>query len=433
MALHLWQQLILIFKSMKQLFKYLMLCLVVVAFNNCKRKPIQPPVTDILGHKVYSAAELNSIATCTNSCSHRFTQDVYFIGVVVADEQSGNFYKEVYLRDRYNTGGIHLDFTQHSSFFVGDSIRVNLNGLDVNLNVDTDILEIDSLDFEKHVVKFKSGANPQPRVISISQFNGNMSTYLGDLIQLTNVAFLPIHANQFWSDPILGDSLNRILQDCNGSQLIVRTSNYAKFALEKTPTGNGTIIGIATSYKGTPQMSIRNPSEANMTGAGCTIYFKDDFEDSNLFNGGWAAQSVSNSAVTWSASSFASDKFAKCSGYVSGNTNTENWLISPVINLAASSNPNLSFRTAAKFTGPILEVRVSTNYVSGAPTTATWTTMSGVILSPNNPGSYVWTGSGNISLNAFKNANTRIAFRYVSTTSGGSTTYELDDVIVKEN
>ncbi|MBK7309956.1 MAG: choice-of-anchor J domain-containing protein [Sphingobacteriaceae bacterium] len=417
---------------MKQFFKYSILSLLAVVIGSCKKEVTQPTVTNISGHKVYSAAELNSIATCTNSCAKRFTQDVYFIGVVVADEQSGNFYKEIYVRDRYNTGAMRLDFTQRSSFFIGDSVRVNLKGLDVNLNVDTDILEIDSLDYEKFVIKFASGAKPQPRVLSIAQMNSNLSTYLGDLVQLTNVAFTPTDANQYWSDPIGQYSLNRTIQDCDGSQLIVRTSNFADFALEKTPTGNGTLMGIATAYQGTSQLAIRNTAEANMNGTGCTIYIKKDFEDNSLTSGGWTQQSVLNGSILWTASSFGSDKFGKISGYLSGNTNSENWLISPAINLAASANPVLSFRTAAKFAGDQLELWISTNYSSGAPSTATWTQLTGFALSPNNPGNYAWTASGSISLNAYKNANTRFAYKYKSTTAG-STTYEVDDVIVKEN
>lgn len=406
---------------------------VIIAFTTCKKEAAQPPVANLVGHKVYSVSELNAIATCTNACAKRFTGDVYFIGVVVADEQSGNFYKEIYVRDRYNTGGLHLDFTFRSSFFIGDSVRVNLKGLDINLNATTGMLEIDSLDHEKHVVKFATSATkPQPRVVTIAQLNASPSLYLCDLIQLNNVAFLPADANQIWADPVSQSSLNRTLQDCDGGQLIVRTSNYANFAMQKTPTGNGSIIGIATAYQGASQMAIRYPSEANMTGVGCVIYHKKDWEDNSLTSGGWTQQSVLNGSIVWTASSFGTDKFAKISGYMSGNTNSENWLISPSLNLSTSSNPILTFRTAAKFAGDVLEVHVSTNYTSGAPSTATWTQLSGFALSPNNPGSYVWTPSGSIPLSAFKTSNTRVAFRYKSTTAG-STTYEVDDVLIREN
>lgn len=419
---------------MKKVVKILFLCIIAIGAVMCKKKADQPQVTDILGHKVYSVNELAGIATCTNNCTKRFTDDVYFIGVVIADEQSGNFYKEIYVRDRYNTGGLHLDFISRSSFFVGDSVRVNLKGLDINLNSSTGMLEIDSVDHEKSLIKFASGANPLPRVLSLSQISTSnpYSNYLCDLITINNVAFLPTDADQIWADPIAQVSKNRTLQDCDGKQLIVRSSNYANFALQKTPTGNGSITGIATAYQGTSQMAIRNTSEVHMTGTGCTIYHKKDFEDASLTSGGWSQQSVNNPSIAWIASSFSTDKFAKVSGYLSGNQNSETWLISPILNLASAVNPILTFRTAAKFAGNALELWISTNYSSGAPSTATWTQINGFSLSPNNPGSYAWTNSGVISLNAYKNANTRIAFRYQSTTTG-ATTYELDDVLVREN
>ena len=73
-----------------------------IAFNSCKKKYDQPPIADETKGHVYSVAELKAIASCTGNCSTRFTTDAYLIGVVIADELSGNFYKEIYVRDRYN-------------------------------------------------------------------------------------------------------------------------------------------------------------------------------------------------------------------------------------------------------------------------------------------------------------------------------------------
>jgi hypothetical protein len=394
---------------------------------SCKKKPDQPPVTDMLGKKVHSVTELKAIATCT-SCSRKFVNEEYFIGVVIADEVSGNFYKELYVRDRYNTGAIHLDFKFSTNFFVGDSIRLNLQGYDVQVNPDTYILEIDSIDYENHCVKFASGANPQPQLVTI---NSNWNNYLGDLVKIEKVSFISADANQVWADAVNQLSENRIIQDCDANQLTVRSSNYAKFASEKTPTGFGSITGIATKYGLTNQMEIRKPAELTMNGvANCgTVYHKKDWNDNVLTSGGWTQQSVINGSVMWTAATFGSDEFAKISGYVSGsNTNSENWLISPAIDLSTSVNPILSFLTMANFNGTALEVWVSTNYTSGAPTTGAWTQLTGFALSSSG---YAKTGSGTITLNAFKMANVRIAFRYQSTT-GGAKTYEVDDVIVKE-
>lgn len=398
----------------------------------CTKKAESPPVSR-LGWTHYTVEQLKAVATCTSGCSKRFTKDAYITGVVLADELNGNFYKEVYIRDTYADGeknrGIHLDFTASKcNFFIGDSIRVNLKGLDVGINSQTGLLEIDSLDYEKNVVKYGSGPAPQPKQLTLDQLS-DFPNYYCDLITVNNVGFDAADTAQIFADPILQQSLNRTLSSCNGNTLIVRTSNFAKFAQTKTPKGFGSITGIATAYQGTSQMAIRDLRDVSMNGAGCTIYLKRDFNDNSISSNGWTQQSVLNSSVTWSASSFSGAYFAKCSGYISGNKDAECWLISPSINLAASNHPILSFITAANFTGPALEVHVSTNYNSGAPSSATWTKLNNVALSTTG---YVWTASGPLSLDAFKSQNVRIAFRYQSTTSGAAT-FEVDDVIVREN
>ncbi|MCW3078078.1 MAG: putative lipoprotein precursor [Bacteroidetes bacterium] len=407
----------------------------ILLFNSCKKKNDIPPTRDLANGSTYSVTDLKNIATCSNACNHRFVNEAYFKGVVIADEVSGNFYKEIYVRDAQNTGGIHMTFTvSGSNLFIGDSVRLNLKGYDVNLNASSGMLEIDSVNFERNVVKFASGANPQPRVISLSALSGtnSYSSYFCDLVTITGVSFLPPDTNKIFADPILQQSINHTIQDCGGNQVVVRTSNYALFAQEKTPTGFGSITGIATAYGTTNQMTIRTPSELNMKAVSpCYTYIKKDFNDNSITSGGWNQVSVTGPVVTWSTSTFGGAIFAKISGLVGTYQLSENWLISPAINLAGASNPILTFQTAAKFSGNPLEVWASTNYVSGLPSTATWTQLSGFNLGPITPG-YQWTASGLTSLSAFKNANTRIAFKYTSTTSG-ATTYEVDDVVVREN
>lgn len=421
---------------MKNISALLLSSLLILFFTFCKKTPDKPPVGSLADGKNYSAPELKAIASCTNACQKRFTTDVYFCGVVIADEVSGNFYKEIYVRDRYNTGAIRLDFlASKCNFFIGDSVRLNLKGFDVNLYAG--MLEIDSIDYEKYMVKYASGANPQPIPVNMAQTP--YSNYYCDLVTLNNVKFHKDDTNKIYADPILQASHSRTLQDCGGNAVIVRTSNFADFAQEKTPTGFGSITGIATAYQQgngsvTKQMAIRKTSEVNMNGTGGCVppYLTKDFNDASIISGGWSQQSVLG-AATWSASSFGATKFAKIPGVFAGNQATENWLISPAINLSTALSPILTFSTAAKFPGNLLEVWVSTNYVSGAPSTANWTQLTGFALSPNNSTSnYVWTASGIVSLSNFKNANTRIAFKYTSTATA-TTTWEVDEVIIREN
>jgi hypothetical protein len=312
-------------------------------------------------------------------------------------------------------------------------VRLNLKGYDVNIDATTSILTIDSVNFEKNLVKFDSGADPKPIAITLAA--PNYSIYYGNLITVSDVYFTAGSANKPWADPIKQLSLNDTIQDCSGTKLIVRTSNYALFALEKTPAGYGSITGIATSYNNAPQMAIRTPKEVYMNNPiPCVNYIKKDFNDGLISSGGWLPTVVINPAIVWTVGTFGGVKYANISGFLSGNQNSENWLISPSMNFSSAINPILNFKTAAKYSGNPLQVLISNNYTSGNPNLSTWTPLSGYTLGAISPG-YVWTNSGTVSLNSFIGAgysNTRIAFKYTSTTSA-ATNWEVDDIIVREN
>src|SRR5436189_23614 len=123
---------------MKAFYKILFLSLVLLSAATCKKKePVTPPIKNLAAGVIYSVEQLRTIASCTNNCAKKFGAQTYLIGTVLADEVSGNFYKEIYLRDRTGIGAIHLAFvSSKSTFFVGDSVRINLEGLDVGLNYD---------------------------------------------------------------------------------------------------------------------------------------------------------------------------------------------------------------------------------------------------------------------------------------------------------
>ena len=82
----------------------------------------------------------------------------------------------------------------------------------------------------------------------------------------------------------------------------------------------------------------------------------------------------------------------------------------------------------------MLDVLVSSDYTTGSPSSATWKSLApNFTLSPNNyTSNYVWTFSGTLSLNAYKTANTRVAFKYTSTATAAAQ-YQIDDIVIKEH
>lgn len=417
---------------MKKIIAYSPLLLSLgIAFTACKKKAEEPPVKSM--GPVVTIADLKAIASCTNNCEKVFKTDTYLSGVVLADDVTGNFYKETYIRDV--NGAIHLTFKAAASFFIGDSVRVNLKGLSVGYNPTTSMLEIDSVETDKSLLNMGKGVYPKPRVLDMNQINSPnyFAGYMNDLVEIKGMGFSPADANQLYVN-INTTAQSRVLNSCGGDAITLRTNSYATFAGQKTPTGYGNIIGIATNYGTTKQLVIRNTTEWSMNYTTCVtpgLYLKKNFNDNSITSGGWTTKNVSGT-INWATStlgSWTNKPYAQISNYISPSNNAcETWLISPPMDLSSSTNPILSFQNAFNYTGPALQVMVSSNYTSGLPATATWAPLTYTA----SAGGFAFVNSGNISLSAYKTAGVIIAFKYTGTSTSGST-WEVDDVAVIEN
>jgi hypothetical protein len=124
-------------------------------------------------------------------------------------------------------------------------------------------------------------------------------------------------------------------------------------------------------------------------------------------------------------------------GFSGGSPQTnEAWLISAPLQLAGIVNkPVLSFYSRAEFSGPVLQLYVSTDYDgSGSPATATWTEITNANF-PTPPGgpTSIWTLSDNIDLSAYKSSpKVFIAWKYTSSTALNAARWSIDDVMITD-
>ena len=127
-------------------------------------------------------------------------------------------------------------------------------------------------------------------------------------------------------------------------------------------------------------------------------------------------------AWTWN-----SYKYAMVTGYVNSvNKADESWLISPLIDLTGFATPKMSFMHVVRYCGNAATeatVWVSEDYISGMPSTGTWTQIPTAFVNASN-----WTlvSSGEISLAAYSNKKIKVAFKYISTTTKAGT-WELNN------
>jgi len=431
--------------------KYILLVSILFLFVwlvfSCKKEHDYPPLKVVNDGAKISIRKLKERVASSVIASYKFKGgDTNLYCFVISDELSGNFYQQIFVRDE--TGGaIQLNLKESGGLSIGDKIRINLNN--AYLIAANSMVYLDSVDIAKNVVKLSSGNEIKPKLVSYDEVmlyaaNPTHSSSLqSQLIQLSGMEFRTNTLIPTFADAIGKTTINQTITTCEvGKVLTVRSSGRSNFAGKLLPKGNGTIIGILSQYNASMQLTLRDYSEVTMNGPACAAptttqspgtFMSKDFNDLTITSGGWSIYSVTNSSVNWlvGTSSITTSPYARISGYVSGNTNSENWLISPAVNISTAKDPIVSFRSAAKFSGTTLEVFVSTNYVSGDPTVATWTSLaSNYSLSPS-ASNYLWTPSGYVGLISYKSTNTRIAFKYKSTTAG-ATSYQLDDIVIKE-
>lgn len=120
-------------------------------------------------------------------------------------------------------------------------------------------------------------------------------------------------------------------------------------------------------------------------------------------------------------------------GYVNSvNQANEDWLVSPVIDLTSIAAANLSFDYVmhrGNFSTDA-SVWVSENYSNDSlPASATWVELKTNIIS--DPGNYVFSNSGELSLTAFAGEKIRVAIRFLSSATN-SGTLELKNFLVKK-
>ena len=403
-------------------------------FVGCEREFDSPPVKEI---PVGSLVTIDDLRNMHEGKDTIFTSDLSLYAVVTADETNGNIYKNIFVQDE--TGAINLGLQYSGGLYQGDSIRIYLKN--TILRDDNGMIVIDSVDVDEHIIKQKTGAVISPMSITIDKINSGVQSYL---IKLDDVEFISSELGQTYADAVNLSSSNLTLEDCNGNQVILRSSGYSSIAKETIPSGNGSIIAVIGEYQGDMQLYIRDITEVDMEGTRCDgttpvpKLLSKNFDDGSVTSGGWTNYWTGTTAngTDWGEWDIFGGDVGACSNFdISTFTNyaTTSWLISPAVDLDTATAPILTFDNTYRYDGSQLELYVSTDYTgSGDPaSTGTWTSLSSLVTWNSDDSSWDFTASGNIDLSSYKSSATYIAFKYSGTNSTGST-WELDNIIIDE-
>lgn len=425
-----------------------------------------------------SIASLKALHTVSGQID-AINSDIIVSGIVTANDNSGNLYKQIFIEDSTGALQIMLDASGlYNTFPVGRRVYVYCKGLyisDYNGMIQLGVRAVvgglatmEAILSSDIPSRVKGGSinNPvNPVTVTLAQLGtGMQNQYIGRLVRLQGFEFTNRDTAKTYADTSAyrADQSDTI-QDCNNNKTIIRTSGYADFAGLNVPNGNGDLIALYTVFRTTKQFVIRDTSDVKFYNPRCgalppgtKVLLQEDFETQTVpatapYNpvtiNGWVNLGEVGGKV-YDARTFGGNKYAYLSAFGTNQSDVRSWLVTRGVNLDTTNSEVLTFKTMQGFisSGGVdvrsaMKVLVSTNYTGvGDPwaTGVNWTDISSqVALSPGSttssfPSSF--TASGNVNLSSYS-GTIYVAFRYegsdpTGTNNDKTSAWEVDDILI---
>lgn len=425
-----------------------MLMAVAIFFTSCVKDKFDEPPVDGPFPDITANITIKDLKNLYTGSVVQITEDLIIEGVVVADDRSGNFYKTMVIQDSTAGISIRLDRTNlFTDYPIGRKVYIKCKnlylgayrnliqlggGVDLTDPADPSIQTIASLLIDKYVVKGPVRQTVTPIDVEIEDlFNG----YQNMLIRIKDVQFIPADTGIIYANAVTKQSLNRSLENCSGRTVVLRTSGYASFASDLTPSGNGSITAVYQVFGTTNQLYVRDLNDLEFTNARCQVgpVFSQNFNTgttgSPVSLPGWLNVSQEGTKQ-WLFAGTTSDKYASFNPFPTPKESSNiAWLITPEIAMDAKDR-SLNFRSYVDFPDASHtpgEAFVTTSY-TGDPQTTTWVKLPAVFATGRT-----WTSSGALDLSAYKSQTIRIGFKYTGsgTDNTKDSNLQLDNLAVE--
>ncbi|MEP6465999.1 MAG: DUF5689 domain-containing protein [Parafilimonas sp.] len=265
-------------KSLTLTIGILIFCFCFLALLSCNKKFDEPPAyipPNLTPTKTIAQLKAMHVA----GSSETIIADDIIQGVVVANDSSGNFYKQIIIED--STAGIAInidDYNLYTSYPVGRNVFIKLNGLILyddnklieiggSKDVNNAINPIASPVKNNYVIKGTINNAVVPKVIDISDLN---DSYQNMLIQLNNMEFSEADTAKIYADTSASkNAVSFLIKNCANKSITLRNSGFASFAGINVPNGNGSINCIYSVYNTSKQIYIRDTGDVQFNGTRC--------------------------------------------------------------------------------------------------------------------------------------------------------------------
>jgi hypothetical protein len=238
----------------------------IIFLNGCVKEKFKSPAFTVPVSPVHANTTIRQLRslhpTKKNGYVVPIPSNVIIEGVVVADDESGNYYEEVVIED--STAGIEVLLNQgelYTMYRQGQRVFIKCGGLYLgnygggiqigcyNASANNSTLEkIPPIYFNNYIFPDSlPGKTPAPMLGTLTTLED--SAYTDMLIQVDDVHFNTSDTGMIFA-PQTANNTSMMLDDKLGNSLVVYTSKYANFSANIVPSGIGNIRGIITDYDG---------------------------------------------------------------------------------------------------------------------------------------------------------------------------------------
>lgn len=203
--------------------------------------------------------------------------------VIRANDASGNLFRQLILED--STAGISLLLDEDNldaRFPVGQKVYLLLKGL--YLGNDHGTLQLGALPavdnaglrqvtavqpkaFTSHIVTTDVVVPMPPRRVNMTDLLEPRRTLINRLITIEEAELANPEQDRQYAERTAATNIS--IRNCQGAQIVLRTSNYARFQAYPTPYGKGSITAVYTVYDGVGQLTIRDTNDVQMGSVRC--------------------------------------------------------------------------------------------------------------------------------------------------------------------
>lgn len=334
-------------------------------------------------------------------------------GVVISSNTSNNINaRNLYIQD--NTGGIVVRFEANHDFAIGTKLKVVISGQEISEF--RGLLQVNNVPLA-NATTLGNTELPSPKNLTIQQLLSDFNTYQSTRIKISNATIS--------GGTTFGGS--KEVSDGTGT-IVLYTSNNATFANKNLPTGMVDITAIASTYD-SPQIIINSPDDIDGEGGigvGVEESFNFGADNQPISITNWVNVATKGTR-TWIRNSFQGNSFAQATAYNDTNPEAEMWLITPEVN--TDKHYRLSFKSAqAFFVHDGLEVFATADFTGNVATTS-WVKLN-LTLAGSANNNYTWVESGEVNLKSI-GQNVRVAFKYSGKAGTETTTFRIDDVVIR--